>query len=273
MLESYVRDWQADRPRLERDYGIVLPDARAYLPDHLKADFGGAQDAIAAMDAAQPTLTTTASGGIPAMLTTFIDPDILTILFAANKAARILGADGTGERKKGDWTDLVAMFPVVENTAAPGPWGTSGVVTASPNEVYADIQSLFYQLVLQTDGLIELDQESKLVLAMSPTSQVALTAVNSFNVDVFDILKKNFPNMRFETAVQYGSALNGQGGNLVQMWAEDVEGQNTGYCAFTEKLRSHQLIRLLSAWAQKMSQGTWGAIIRQPFAVAQMLGV
>lgn len=373
-IEKFARDWQTDAVALERDYGIVLAGARAYLPPEFKRNFKGAMDAALALHGlamdAQPGLTTVGNSAIPAMLTTFIDPDHLNILFAANKGARILGKDGTGEKKKGDWTEMVAMFPVVERTgevssyhdysengsagfnmsfpqrqsyhyqtiiqygereiamaakaqvnladekktsaitvldkfqnqtylygvsglqnygilndpslptpiqpgpkaynAQPhGPWITAGVVTATPNEVYTDIQSLFTQLVTQTNGLIELDQESSLVLVMPPASQVALTAVNSFNVDVFDILKKNFPNMRFETCPQYASAA----GNLVQLIAEDVEGQETGYCAFTEKLRGHPLIQKESAWVQKMSQGTWGAIIRQGYAFAQMLGV
>lgn len=386
-LQTLVRDsrreFAADAAQLA-ELGIVFMDGtRAYLPEALRRRGGRlsdieitALDRALAMDAAgpaltgQPPLTTVPSSAIPALLTTFIDPDILLIKFAANKAARILGADGTGERKKGDWTEMVAMFPVLEHTGqvtsygdyenggsaginftfpqrqsyhfqnviqygereiamaakaqidiasqkkrastlvtekfqnnsyfygvsglqnygilndpglpasiqpgpkafnsqAHGPWITSGVITATPNEIYNDIQSLYIQLVLQSDGLVELDQESALVLAMSPSTQVALTAANSFNVSVMDLLKKNFPNMRFETAVQY----NGTAGNLVQMIALDVDGQESGYCAFTEKLRAHPLIQEMSAWKQKVSQGTWGAINRQLFAYTSMLGV
>ena len=365
------REFQADIPRLDEDHGIVFMDGtRAYLPDNAKGrNFRVALDAALAYDA-QPILTTSPNSAIPSMLTTFIDPDKLRILFAPNKAARILGKEGTGERKKGDWTEMTAMFPVVESTgsvssygdyaeagvsgvnftfpqrqsyhyqlimqygereiamaakaaidiasekkgaavialdkfqnqtylygvanlqnygilndpslpspiqpgpkvfgsAAHGPWITAGVITATPNEIYTDIQSLYYQLVSQADGTVDLDTESPLVLVMSPQSQVALTAKNSFNVSVFELLKECYPNIRFETAVQYATAA----GNLVQLIAEDVEGQETGYCAFTEKLRAHPVVQQLSSWAQKMSQGSWGAIIRQPFAFAQMLGV
>ena len=113
---------------------------------------------------------------------------------------------------------------------------------------------------------------------MSPGSAVALTATNSFNVNVYDLLKKNFPNIRFETAVQYGvlSASNPQGvaaGNMVQMIAENVEGQDTGYCAFNEKMRSHPIVRGLSSFKQKLTAGTWGAVVRMPVAFASMVGV
>jgi hypothetical protein len=155
-------------------------------------------------------------------------------------------------------------------------WIKNGAIVATANEIYADIQALFNQLVVQTAGLT--DQNTQVVLAMSPSSAVALTATNTFNVNVTDMLKKNFPNIRVETAVQYGqkSAPNPQGvaaGNLVQLIAESIEGQDTGYCAFNEKMRSHPIIKALSSFKQKLTGGTWGAIIRMPVAFVSMLGV
>lgn len=155
-------------------------------------------------------------------------------------------------------------------------WIVSGQVKATANEVFTDLQSMFIQLVAQSGGLIS--AEDKICVAMSPTSAVALTATNAFNVNVKALLKENFPNVRFETAVQYGalSASNPQGvaaGNLVQMIVGNVEGQDTGYCAFNEKMRAHPIIRAASSFKQKLTAGTWGAIIRQPFGISQMLGV
>jgi len=155
-------------------------------------------------------------------------------------------------------------------------WINGGVVKATANEIFNDIQSMFLQLVNQSSGLI--DSKSAVTLAMSPASDVALTATNSFNVNVRTLLKGNFPNIRFETAVQYGvtSTSNPQGiagGNLVQMICDSVEGQQTGYCAFNEKMRAHPIVRGLSSFKQKQTGGTWGAIIRQPFAICSMLGV
>ncbi len=172
---------------------------------------------------------------------------------------------------------LTASLTPAAKAAGGTRWITSaGVMNATANEVYADIQAMFYQLVLQTQGLVEAD--SKLVLAMHPGTEVALTITNSFNVNVFDLLKKNFPNIRFETAVQYGvsSSTNPQGqagGNLVQLFAEDIEGQATGYCAFNEKMHAMPIVRQLSSYRQKIVAGTFGAIVRQAFALVQMLGV
>ena len=153
---------------------------------------------------------------------------------------------------------------------------SAGVVVATANEVFTDIQSMFYQLVTQTGGLVEAD--SQLVLAMSPASEVALTATNTFNVNVFDLLKKNFPNIRFETAVQYGvtTTSNTQGqsaGNLVQMIVEELEGQRSVFCAFNEKMHAQPIVRQLSSFRQKVLAGTWGSIWRQPFCSVTLLGV
>lgn len=172
--------------------------------------------------------------------------------------------------------NLSAALTPATKVAGGVAWVSGGAVVATANEVYNDIQSIYLQLVSQTGGLV--DKETKMVLAMSPDSAVALTATNSFGVNVEDLLKKNFPNMTIETAVQYGvkSAANPNGvgaGNEVQLIATSVEGQDTGYCAFNEKMRAHPIVRQMSSWRKKMTGGSWGAIIRMPVAIAQMVGV
>jgi hypothetical protein len=166
--------------------------------------------------------------------------------------------------------------PMLHPPITPGPkagpagplWVTAGgIVNAAPSEVYTDIQALFVQLVMQSGGLIEADAD--MTLAMHPTSAVALTGTNQYNVNVYDQLKKNFPNIKFETATQYATPA----GNMVQLIANGLDGQETGYCAFTEKLRAHAIVKEMSSFKQKKSQGTWGSIIFQPFAIAAMLGV
>jgi aryl-phospho-beta-D-glucosidase BglC (GH1 family) len=161
-----------------------------------------------------------------------------------------------------------AVTPGIKVAGNGNVWVTpAGVVNATANEVFADIQTIFIQLVNQTGGLIT--SESKLVMAMSPQSQVALTATNQYNVNVYDQLKKNFPNIRFENAVQYATTA----GQLVQMFAEDVDGQEFGYVSFTEKLRAHTIVKEMSAFKQKKSQGTWGFLMFFPAGMAQMIGV
>jgi hypothetical protein len=144
--------------------------------------------------------------------------------------------------------------------------GTSWSV-ATPNEIYIDIQALYAKLVTQTTGLV--DMNAKMTMVLPQVSSVYLTNANSFNVQVQDLVKKNFPNIRIVTDPLYAVS----GGNLVQLIVDSYEGQDTGYCAFTEKLRAHPIIREMSAFKQKKSQGTFGAVIFRPAMIAQMLGI
>jgi hypothetical protein len=177
----------------------------------------------------------------------------------------------------------LANDPLLSAALTPAPkaaggvaWVAGGVIKATANEIYQDIQALWYQLVQQTAGLIEQDDE--VVLALSPGSSIGMTATNSFGVNVNDLLKKNFPNIKIVTIPQYGarSAANPQGvatGEFVQMIAKEVDGQKSAYCAYSEKQRSHPIIRQESSYRQKLSAGTWGSILRLPAAIVQMVGV
>lgn len=161
--------------------------------------------------------------------------------------------------------------PNLSAPIAPGATGTgSGTLwsTKDGQQVYDDIsQRLFAQLVTQTRGLVT--RRDKMKLCMSPEIEVNLTKTNQYNVNVADLLAKNFPNLTVETAVQYATG----SGQLVQLIAESIDGQNVGTAAFTEKMRAHAIVRDTSSFKQKKSQGTWGAIIKVPMAIASMIGV
>ena len=364
-LQEALRTFAADKPRLEQ-LGISWQpgaEVKGYIPEGFGSNFGLAMDA-------QPVLTTDPNAGIPAMLTTLIDPQVYEILFAPTKAAEILG-----ENRKGTWVDDTAIFPTVEHTgevssygdyvnngstgvntnfpqrqsylfqtikqygereidrvglakinwvseidraaatvlnrfsnltyiygvsglqnyglfndpnlpasltpatkaAGGATWFTAGgAPNATANEVYNDILSLYEDLVTRTAGLV--DKSTKLTLGMSPGSEVALDFTNTFNVNVTDILKKSFPGIRIVTMQQYGalSTTNPQGvaaGNFVQLIADSVQGQQAGYCSFNEKMRSHKIIPEMSAYKQKVTGGTWGAIIRMPILFSSMVGI
>ncbi len=314
-----------------------------------------AADGRLAFDA-QPQLVTVSNSGIPAFLSTYIDPKLIEILVAPMKAAEVAGE----EIQKGDWTTETAMFPVVESTGETSSYGDysengqagantnfpqrqsyhyqvmtqwgerelekaalaridwsnrvniasvltlnkfqnksyffgvqglhnygmlndpslldsisptvkaaggTGWANATALEVLADIQALYTQLQTQANGLVELD--TKMTMAMSPVSEVALTKTTEFNVNVADLIKKNFPGLTVKTAPEYATAA----GEFVQLIADEVEGQRTMAVAFTEKLRAHPIVIGSSSFKQKKSQGTWGAIIYRPIFITSMLGV
>lgn len=139
--------------------------------------------------------------------------------------------------------------------------------TLTAIQIYAQIVRLFTQIQYQSNGTI--DAQAKVVLAMSPVLSIALTTTNDFGLTVYGILKQSFPNIRFETAVQYGQQY---GGELVQMIVEEVNSVRTATPAFTEKMRAHAVVTAHSSWSQKKSAGTFGTVIKNYTAIASMIG-
>lgn len=142
---------------------------------------------------------------------------------------------------------------------------TSAWSTSAAEVIFEDIRRLFTKLQTQCNGLI--DNSATMILAMSPVVLTYLLKTNQYNVNVFDQLKKNFPNMRIENAPEYNISGSGE---MVQMIVESIDGQRTATTAFTEKMRAFPIIQQLSSFMQKKMQGTWGTIIKMPFAIAAM---
>jgi hypothetical protein len=116
------------------------------------------------------------------------------------------------------------------------------------------------------------DTETPLVLGLSPTRMGLLTRRNSFGLSAASLLKDTYPNLRFVQAVEYGD-VTGSTVQTMQIMADHVDAQKTAETAFTEKLRAHAVVTDASAWKQKLSQGTWGAIIYMPAGIATMTGL
>jgi len=170
-----------------------------------------------------------------------------------------------------------SITPANKARTGTGPWLSGNQVVATANEIFSDIQATFIQGVSQNAGLV--DRESEMVLALDPQHEAALTTTNSFNVNVSALLKGNFPKMRVISAVQYGPASAQQpqgqpsGLALMQLIFPEVEGQRTAFPAFNEKLRAHRVIFDMSAARQKMTSGTFGAVVRYPAGIASMVGI
>lgn len=134
-------------------------------------------------------------------------------------------------------------------------------------EIYQDVQNMYAQLQKQMHGLVTLD--SPLILALSPNVEVYLTTATQYNVQVRDLLRKAFPKLEIVVAPEYTTA----SGELAQLYVPDVMGQQTVETAFGDKMRAFPVFRDLSSFRQKFAAGTWGAILKQPVAVAQILGI
>lgn len=156
-------------------------------------------------------------------------------------------------------------------------WFNAGSPAATANEVYNDILAVVEQIIVQTNGAVDMD--APMTLALSPQSQLAMKFTNSFGVSVASLLKEGFPNMKVMSAPQYGqkTSVNNVGysaiGNAFQIIVDNIDNQKVAYPAFNEKLRAHKLIPEPSSWKQKMTSGVWGTITRMPIGIAGMLGV
>jgi hypothetical protein len=154
----------ADKRRFET-LGVVFPNVKSYIPDGWGDNVTLAMDgdpdfARMAMDA-QPGLTTVANTGIPAWLTTMIDPEVYEVLFSPLEATSIFD-----EVQKGDWTLNSVMFPTVEHTgetSAYGDYSNNGSVNANTN--FPSRQPFLFQTILQYgDRELDVAGEAKIEL-------------------------------------------------------------------------------------------------------------
>lgn len=146
---------------------------------------------------------------------------------------------------------------------------TSSWFTATdPLVIYTDILRLVQQAILQSQGI--LDPTSEFKLGISPGNEVNFLKSNAtFATNVYDMMKKGFPNLSVVTVPEFSTAYTG-GTEFVQLIPTRVEGQKVTDCAFTEKMRAHAMITMDSGWRQKKSQGSWGTVVYQPAYVASM---
>ncbi|ATJ91547.1 hypothetical protein HK16_05795 [Acetobacter senegalensis] len=153
--------------------------------------------------------------------------------------------------------------------AAKAAGGTTWEV-ATPEERQDDIIDLINQLRKQTAGFVETD--SNITIGLSPTRMGLLTRKNQFGMSAMSLLTDTYKNLEFVQSVFFGDAA-GMTTQTVIAVVDEVDGQKVGEASFTEKLRAHAIVTESSAWKQKLSQGTWGAIIYMPAGVATMTGV
>jgi hypothetical protein len=363
-VHDSIQAWRQDAPRLEAAGVFFPPSYRAYITPDMKVNERFAMDA-------QASLTTTANSDIPNVLNTWIDPEIVNIVFAPQEAEEILP-----KKRIGDWTTGQAMIPVVEgigevtgygdfeqtgagslnvnfpqrqnylwqvvirygdlqvekmglarinyvssiqkaaaewlnrygnyvdfygvkglqnygilndpslpSTLTPATkangngnvWMYNGAPNATANEVFADIQTLFWQLATQTQGLIK--SKDKMILALGPGPAVAFATTNSFGLTAASIIEKNFPNLKIVTAPQYEKAdsnfIEGYStsGNFCQLIAETLGGEPVGNTTYSDKLRAHRLVPDTSFYRQKWSSASFGSFVKRPVCFASMLGI
>lgn len=144
-------------------------------------------------------------------------------------------------------------------------WLTNPSATALT--IYQDVVRLVTLLIQQANGTV--NTQTSMTLAMSPANGATLNSVTPYNTNsVLMLLKQNYPNLRLETAPEYETSA----GQLVQLIADEVDGQETVETAFSVKLMAHRVIQQVSSIEQKRTSGGYGTIWYRPVLCAQMLG-
>lgn len=145
--------------------------------------------------------------------------------------------------------------------------GGTGWKAALPTEILADVQAMFAQLQTQTGSNLELDMP--MMLALHSTSEVYLANTNSFGLTAMEMIRKVFPKIKIENAVQYLSGTT----YSCQLIVEDIEGQRTCETVFSEKMRAHRVVMGTSSQKQKKSAGGFGTVIYRPVGIVSMAGL
>jgi hypothetical protein len=160
-----------------------------------------------------------------------------------------------------------AVTPVTKSEVGLGTsWGSTGLY-ASPNEIFNDFQIMFNDLVTRTYGTVTSDDA--LTFVCTPGRQAALLSTNSFGLSAIKMIKDAFPNLKIKVSPRYLISAT----EHAQLIADTFDGNNAGYCAFTEKLRDHPVVRQLSSFQQKKTAGSWGAVLLYPIAVTTITGI
>lgn len=163
----------------------------------------------------------------------------------------------SGLQNYGLLNDPNLLPPIVPSTA----WDA-----ATAEQCFQNVLELYAQLVRQGNGNI--DMNTRMTLACSPSRAVNLSKTNQFGLNVYKLLSENFPALTIRTAPEYATAT----GELMQLIVDEYEGQETVTAAFTEKMRAHAVVIGSSNFSQKKSQGTWGVVVFRPVLIAASLG-
>lgn len=161
--------------------------------------------------------------------------------------------------------------PNLNPSITPGTAAGSGTAWSgkTANEIYGDILLLWGELKQNSGGNI--NEDTKLVLALSPESNSQLGKINELGLSVVTMLKNLFGD-RLEL-VELPELYSSTAGNTIMMLARDILGTPVAQLGFGEKYRAGRVVPELSSFKQKITATTYGCILYYPFAVTTMEGV
>lgn len=149
------------------EVGVHAPYAVGLMPfternGVITTDYSAAAQSLA-QDAAMSTQPNT---GVPVAFTTYLDPEVTTILFAATNATKLFN-----EAQKGDWTTTFAQFPVEEMTGRVTSYSDfTNSVSSDVNYEFPSRENYVFETVIKY-GLREADVAAKARLSYAGGKQ------------------------------------------------------------------------------------------------------
>ncbi len=152
--------------------GIVFDEAKGFITSE-NAD-------KLAQDAA---LVTTPTAGVPAILSTFVDPGVIEVLTAPTNAREIFG-----EVKKGDWSETGALFKAIEMAGRTTPYTDFGNgATSDVNVSYPYRENYVYQTHIRY-GDREVAVSGRALINLASEKQLSAATVLDIDANRFYLL-------------------------------------------------------------------------------------
>lgn len=137
------------------------------------------------------------------------------------------------------------------------------------NQQMNDLNKLTASLYTQAGGHI--DDNTRTKLLVSPATLAALNKLNDYGISMKKMIADTYPNMEVVVVPElYNATL---GTSTMVLLADEILGQPVVEFGYADKYYAHEIVRKLSSWEQKISAGTYGAIVQLPFAIGSMTGI
>ena len=139
--------------------------------------------------------------------------------------------------------------------------------SSAGNHVFNDVLKLWSELSSKNGGNI--DQNERIILAVSNAVVSYLSAPNQFGLTAMQMIKDNFPNLE---VVQLPE-LSTQAGEQIKMIVPSLYGVDTVNLVYSDKFRALQVVQTVSGFKQKLVGTSYGAVVKRSSLIATMTGV